>query len=100
MCPRGRLRGQGHPQELHLCIISLERASNNLACALQCFLCLFCARFALLKTDLSNRNLTKKGLKIELFLQKNAKFFFLRLPCKVTNFTPHPCPPPLLKVFR
>ena len=32
--------------------------------ALQCFLCLFCARFALLKTGHSNRNLIKKGLKI------------------------------------
>ena len=74
MCPRGRLRGQRRPG-LHLCIISLERASNNLACALQFFLCLFCARFALLKTGLSNQNLTKKGLKIELFLQKNAKNF-------------------------
>ena len=67
MCPRGCLRGQGRSEGLHLCIISLERASNNLACALQFFLCLFCARFALLKTGLSNRNLTKKGLKIELF---------------------------------
>ena len=49
--------------------ISLERTSNHLACALQCFLCLFWARFALLNTGLSNRNLTKNGLKIETFLQ-------------------------------
>ena len=56
-------------------IISLQRTSNSLACALQCFLCLFCVRFALLKTGLSNRNLTKKGLKIESFLQKTQKFF-------------------------
>ena len=48
-------------------IISLERTSNNLACALQFFLCLFCVRFALLKAGFSSRNLTKKGLKIELF---------------------------------
>ena len=39
---------------LALRIISLERTSNNLACALQFFLCLFCARFALLKTRFSN----------------------------------------------
>ena len=40
-------------------------------------LCLFCARFALLKTGLSNRNLNKKGLKIESFLQtKNFLRFF------------------------
>ena len=48
-----------------LCKISLERTFNNLACALQFFLCLFCARFVLLKTGHSNRNLTKNGLKIE-----------------------------------
>ena len=53
---------------LAFCKISLERTYNNLACALQCFLCLFCARFALLKIGHSNRNLTKKGLKIESFL--------------------------------
>ena len=67
--------------------LSLERTSNNLACALQCFLCLFCARFALLKTLLSNQNLTKKDLKIE-------SFFWNPLP-KSQNLTPHPCPPPL-----
>ena len=55
--------------------MSLERASNNLACALQFFLCLFCTHFVLLKTGLSNRNLTKKNLKIELIFQKNAKIF-------------------------
>ena len=61
MCPRERLRRQGRrPQGLHLCIISLDRASNTSACALQFVLRLFCARFALLKTGLSNRNLTKK----------------------------------------
>ena len=83
-------------------IISLERTSNNLACALQCFLCLFCPRFALLKTGHSNRNLTKKGLKIESFLQKTQKFFcvfFLRPPSKVTNFNTSPMPP-LLKIFH
>ena len=37
------------------------------------FLCLICARFALLKTGHSNRNLTKKGLRIESFLQKTQK---------------------------
>ena len=56
--------------------ISSERTSNNLACALQCFLCLFCARFAQLKAGHSNRNLTKKGLKIESFLQKTQTLFF------------------------
>ena len=39
---------------LALRIISLKTMSNNLACALQFFLCLFCTRFALLKTGLSN----------------------------------------------
>ena len=68
--------------------ISLERTSNNLACALQCFLCLFCARFSLLKTGLSNRNLTKKGLKIESFLQKTQK-----ISSKVTNFVQSHKPP-------
>ena len=37
------------------------------------FLCLFCARLALLKTGFSNQNLTQKGLKIELVLQKTQK---------------------------
>ena len=55
--------------------IPLKRTSNNLVCALQCFLCIFCARFALLKTGLLNQNLTKKGFKIESFLQKTQKFF-------------------------
>ena len=39
---------------------------------------------------------TKKGLKLELFLQKKQKFFLrfiLRPPSKVTNLTPHPWPP-------
>ena len=75
------------------CKISLERTSNNLACALQCFFCLFCACFVLLKTGHSNRNLTKKGLKIESFLQKTKKFFaffFVRSPSKVTNFNNSP----------
>ena len=71
---------------LAFCKISLERTSNNLACALQFFLCLFCARCVLLKTGHSNRNLTKKGLKIE-------SFFFLRPPSKVTNFNTTPMPP-------
>ena len=38
--------------------ISLERPSNYLACALQLCLCFFRVRFALLKTSLSNQNLT------------------------------------------
>ena len=60
---------------LALRIISLERTFSDLACALQFFLCLFCARFSLLKTGPSNGNLTSKGLKIELFLQKMQIFF-------------------------
>ena len=78
-------------------IISLQRTSNSSACALKCFLCLFCVRFALLKTGLSNRNLTKKGLKIESFLQKTQNFFcvfFLSLPSKVTNFNTSTMPTP------
>ena len=39
-------------------IVSLEKTSNNLACALQFFLFVFCARFALLKTGFSIQNLT------------------------------------------
>ena len=81
---------------MDLRIISLERTSNNLACALHFFLCLICERFALLKTGLLNRNLTKKGLKIELFLQKtqNVFAFFLRPPRpKSQILTPHPCLP-------
>ena len=64
------------------------------------FLCLFCARFALLKTGHSNRNLIKKGLKIELFLQKTQKFFcvfYLRPLSKVKILTPHPFPPSFKK---
>ena len=53
---------------LALCTTSLQRTSNNLACALQFFLCLFCARFALLKTGLFKPKFNLKGLKIELFL--------------------------------
>ena len=54
--------------------------------------------FALLKTGLSNRNLNKKGLKIESFLQKKTKtiffcFFFWYLRPKSQILTPHPCPP-------
>ena len=77
--------------------ISLERTFNNLVCAFQCFICLFCPRFALLKTGVSNRNLTKKGLTIESFLQKAQKFFefFFRDPrLKSQILTPHPCPTP------
>ena len=52
-------------------MISLARTSDDLACAPQ----FFYAYFVLLKTGLSNRNLTYKGLKIELFLQKKQKIF-------------------------
>ena len=77
------------------CKISLERTSNNLACALRCFLCLFCARFALLKTGYSNRNLTKKGFKIESFLQKVfLLFFFSEIPIQSHNVNTSPMPPP------
>ena len=75
--------------------ISLERTSNNLACALQFFLRLFCARFALLKTGLLNQNLTKKILKIESFLQKKQNFFcvFFSDPrLKLQILTLYPCP--------
>ena len=62
------------------------------------FYALFCAHFALLKTGLSNRNLTKKGLKIKSFLQKVQKFFlpffFLDPRQKSQILTPHPCSPP------
>ena len=75
-------------------IISLERMSNNLACAFQ-FMLILCT-FALLKTGHSNRNLPQKGLKIELFLQKKAKLFcvfFSETPRPESqNLTPHPCP--------
>ena len=73
--------------------ISLERMSNNLACALQLFLCLFCARFALLKTGLSKR---KKILKWSHFCKKRKIFcvFFFETPSKVTNFNTSPTPPP------
>ena len=84
------------------CKISLERTSNNLACALQCFFCLFCACFVLLKTGHSNRNLTKKGLKIESFLQKTKKFFaffFWDPRPKSQTLTTRPCPPPFWKFF-
>ena len=71
--------------------------------ALQFYLCLCCARFALLKTGHSNKNLSQKGLKIELFLQKTQKLFcvsFLRLPFKVTNLNTSPMPPsPFWKFF-
>ena len=76
--------------------MSLEKSLNNLASALQFFLCLFSARFALLKTGHSNKSLSRKGLKIELFLQKTQKLFcvsFLRPPSKVTNFYTSPMPP-------
>ena len=55
----------------------------------------FCAWFALLKTGLSNRNLNKKGLKIESFLKKKILicFFFLDPRPKSQILTPHPCPP-------
>ena len=51
----------------------------------------------------SNRNLHKKGLKIESFLQKKKKLFcvfFLRPPAKVTKFNTSPMPqPPSLENF-
>ena len=62
----------------------------------------FCERFVLLKTGLSNRNLNKKGLKIESFLQKKQKFFcvfFQRPPSKVTNFNISPMPLPTFENF-
>ena len=76
--------------------ISLERTSNSLLCTFQRFLCFCCAHFALLKTGVSKRNLTRKGLKIESFLQKTQNFlrFFLRPPPKATNFNTSPVIPP------
>ena len=56
-------------------------------------LCLFCARFALFQTGLWNRNLTSHGLKIELFLQKTQKIFYvflLRPPSEAANFNTSP----------
>ena len=61
-------------------------------------LCTFCE----FKTGLSNRNLTKKGLKIESFLQKKQKLlcvFFLRPRPKSQILTLHPCPPPTFENF-
>ena len=77
---------------LAFCKISWERTSNNLVCALQFFLCLFCARCVLLKTGHSNRNLTKKGLKIE-------SFFFSETPVQSHKFLYH-TRAPLLKIFH
>ena len=103
MCHRGRLRGQGRPQGLHLCITLLEGASNNLACALQFFTLILCTFCAAQNRSNIHRNLTKKGPKIELLLQKNANIFlvfFLRLRGKVTNFNTSPMPlPPFWKFF-
>ena len=61
---------------LILRIISFERTFNYSTCVLQFFLCLFCARFALLKTGLSNQKLAEKGLKIESFLPKTLKLLW------------------------
>ena len=63
---------------------------------------LFFARFALLKTGISNRNLTLNGLKIEIFLQKTQKLFcvfFLRPRPESQILTPHPWHP-LLKILH
>ena len=76
----------------HMSILSVESMSNNLASALLFLLCLFCARSSLLKIVLSNRNLTKKGLEIESFLQKTQEFFlrfFLRPRPKSQILTSH-----------
>ena len=81
---------------LVLRIILFKRTSNNLACALQVFSYLFCARFVQLKTGLSNRNLTEKDLKIKLCLHKRQTFFaffFLRLQSEVTNSNTSPTSP-------
>ena len=45
---------------LAFCKISLEGTTNNLACALQCYLCLFCASFALLKHRLFKPKINQK----------------------------------------
>ena len=70
--------------------------SKNLARAQQFFLCLFCTPFALRKTGFFNRNLTQKGFKIELFLQKKQKLFafFFKTPFRSHNFNTSPMPPP------
>ena len=76
--------------------------SHNLASALQLFLCLFCARFALLKTGHSNKNLSQKGLKIELFLQKTQKLFcvfFSETSVQSHKFL-HLNHAPILKIFH
>ena len=77
-------------------IVLLERTSNNLTCFLKFFLCVFCASFALLEAGLADRNLTLKGIKIELLLQKTQYFFafcFQRPLSGVSNFNTSPVPP-------
>ena len=64
-------------------------------------LTVFCARFALVKTGLSNQNLTQEVLKLRHLCKKRKNIFadfFLRPPNGVTNFNTSPIAPPVLKI--
>ena len=73
----------------------IRKKSNNLACAaLQFFLCLFCACFALLKKFFQTEIQPKKVLRLNYFCKKRQNFFFfLRPPSGVTNIDTSPMAP-------
>ena len=86
---------------LVLRILSLERTSNNLACALQFFLCLFWCIFC----GAQNRSFKpkfdlKRLYSWVIFAKKRKNFFcvFFWDPRPESQIlTPHPCPP--FKIF-
>ena len=77
--------------------ISLKRTSNNLACALQCFSCLFLCTFCAAKNRSFKPKLNqKKVLKLSHFCKKRKNFFaffFWDPRLKSQILAPYPSPP-------
>ena len=80
---------------LALCIISLERTSNNLACALQFFLCFFLLVLLCSKQAFQTKVWPKKVLKLSYFWKKRKNVFAFCCDPRPKSeiLTPHPCPP-------
>ena len=76
--------------------ISLERTSNNLACAVQCFLCLFLCTFCAAQNRSFKPKLNQKRSQNWIIFAKTQKFFaffFWGHRLKSQILAPQPCPP-------
>ena len=79
---------------LALCIILSERTSNNLACALQFFLCFFLLVLLCSKQAFQTKIWPKKVLKLSYFWKKRKNVFAFCCDPRPKSqiLTPHPCP--------